>query len=196
MGWTFYNASGEALTNFGPVALTDLDIDGGTASGDAGVGADLFIMDNGAGGTNVKVTATEVATFIAAPTEASKANMEAEATGVIFVPPDLVKDSPGVAKGWVRINADGTIFGSGVDYNVASITDVSTGRRVVVWDTDFADTNYVCLGNQFFDNGNGGTLDWDSAGMAAGSITVRIRTSDATYSVVDMASCHAGFGDH
>ena len=64
MGWTFYNASGEALTSFGPVALTDLDIDGGTAIGEAVVGADLFIMDNGAGGTNVKVTATEVSTFI------------------------------------------------------------------------------------------------------------------------------------
>ena len=66
MAWTFYNASGEALTSFGPVALTDLDIDGGTAIGEAVVGADLFIMDNGAGGTNVKVTATEVATFIGA----------------------------------------------------------------------------------------------------------------------------------
>jgi len=194
MPWTFYNSSGEALTSFGPVALTDLDIDGGTDVGEAIVDADLFIIDNGAGGTNVKTAASRLKTYIG--TEASKANMEAEATGALYVPPDLVKDSPGVAKGWVRVNADGTIFGSGVDYNVASITDVSTGRRVVVWDTAFADTNYVCLGNQFFDNGNGGTLDWDSAGMAVGSITVRIRTSDATYSVVDMASCHAGFGDH
>ena len=101
----------------------------------------------------------------------------------------------GAAKGWVRVNADGTIFGSSVDFNVNTITDVSTGRRVVVWETDFADQNYVCLGNQFFDNNYGATLDWDSAGMAVGSITVRIRTSDATYSVVDMASCHAGFGD-
>ena len=192
--WTFYNSNGEALTSFGPVALTDLDIDGGTDIGEAIVDADLFIIDNGAGGTNRKTEASRLKTYIG--TEASKANMEAEATGALYVPPDLVKDSPGVAKGWVRINADGTIFGSGVDYNVASITDHSTGRRVVVWDTDFADTNYVCLGNQFFDNGNGGTLDWDSAGMATGSITVRIRTSDATYSVVDMASCHAGFGDH
>ena len=65
MAWTFYNSSGEILTSFGDtVELTDLDIDGGTAIGEAVVGADLFIMDNGAGGTNVKVTATEVATFI------------------------------------------------------------------------------------------------------------------------------------
>jgi hypothetical protein len=194
MPWTFYTATGQQLKST-VTNISNLDIDGATDIGAAIVDADLFIIDDGAGGTNRKTEASRLKTYIG--TEASKANMEAEATGALYVPPDLVKDSPGVAKGWVRVNADGTIFGGGSeDYNVASITDVSTGRRVVVWDTDFADTNYVCLGNQFFDNGNGGTLDWDSAGMATGSITVRIRTSDATYSVVDMASCHAGFGEH
>ena len=64
MGWTFYNASGEALTNFGPVALTDLDIAGGTDVGEAIVAADLFIIDNGAGGTNVKTAASRIATYI------------------------------------------------------------------------------------------------------------------------------------
>jgi hypothetical protein len=64
MGWTFYNASGEALTSFGPVVLTDLDIDGGTDIGEAIVDADLFIMDNGAGGTNVKTAASRIKTYI------------------------------------------------------------------------------------------------------------------------------------
>ena len=65
MGWTFYNASGEALTSFGPVALTDLDIDGGTDVGEAIVDADLFIIDNGAGGTNVKTQASRIKTYVA-----------------------------------------------------------------------------------------------------------------------------------
>ena len=64
MPWTFYNSSGEALTNFGPVALTDLDIDGGTDIGEAIVDADLFIIDNGAGGTNRKTAASRIATYI------------------------------------------------------------------------------------------------------------------------------------
>ena len=64
MGWTFYNSSGEALTSFGPVALTDLDIDGGTDVGEAIVDADLFIIDNGAGGTNVKTAASRLKTYI------------------------------------------------------------------------------------------------------------------------------------
>jgi hypothetical protein len=72
MGWTFYNASGEALTSFGPVALTDLDIDGGTDVGEAIVDADLFIIDNGAGGTNVKTAASRIATYIASKTASGR----------------------------------------------------------------------------------------------------------------------------
>ena len=64
MPWTFFNSSGEALTNFGPVALTDLDIDGGTDVGEAIVDADLFIVDNGAGGTNRKTAASRIKTYV------------------------------------------------------------------------------------------------------------------------------------
>jgi DNA-binding NarL/FixJ family response regulator len=63
MGWNFYNSSGEVLTNFGPVALTDLDIDGGTDIGAAIVDADLFIVDDGAGGTNRKTAASRIKTY-------------------------------------------------------------------------------------------------------------------------------------
>ena len=63
MGWTFYYSSGEALTNFGPTALTDLDIDGGSDIGAAIVDADLFIVDDGAGGTNRKTAASRLKTY-------------------------------------------------------------------------------------------------------------------------------------
>jgi len=66
MAWTFYNASGEALTNFGPVALTDLDIDGGTDIGAAIVDADLFIIDDNASGTNRKTEVSRIKTYIGA----------------------------------------------------------------------------------------------------------------------------------
>ena len=64
MSWTFYNSSGEALTNFGPVALTDLDIDGATDIGANIADADLFIIDDGAGGTNRKTAASRLKTYI------------------------------------------------------------------------------------------------------------------------------------
>ena len=49
----------------GSLALADLDIDGGTDIGAAIVDADLFIVDDGAGGTNRKVTASRIKTYAA-----------------------------------------------------------------------------------------------------------------------------------
>jgi len=47
----------------GGVAVADLDIDGATDIGAAVVDADLFIVDDGAGGTNRKVTASRIKTY-------------------------------------------------------------------------------------------------------------------------------------
>jgi len=48
----------------GSIAIADLDIDGGTDIGEAIVDADLFIIDNGAGGTNRKTAASRLKTYI------------------------------------------------------------------------------------------------------------------------------------
>ena len=48
----------------GSIPLADLDIDGATDIGAAIVDADLFIIDDGAGGTNRKVAASRIATYI------------------------------------------------------------------------------------------------------------------------------------
>jgi len=47
----------------GSLAVADLDIDGATDIGAAVVDADLFIIDDGAGGTNRKVTASRIKTY-------------------------------------------------------------------------------------------------------------------------------------
>ena len=47
----------------GSVAVADLDIDGATDIGAAIVDADLFIIDDGAGGTNRKVAASRIKTY-------------------------------------------------------------------------------------------------------------------------------------
>jgi hypothetical protein len=124
---------------------------------------------------------------------ATQAAMEAATSTTAFVSPARTQYHPGVAKGWVRIAAAGTIVSG--DYNVASITDTGTGHRTIVWDTDFADTNYTVFGNSFLDSGAGPIIDYDHSNIAAGSIPFRIRTSDATYSVADVASSNMAFGD-
>ena len=50
----------------GSIAVADLDIDGATDIGAAIVDADLFIIDDGAGGTNRKVTAARIKTYAGA----------------------------------------------------------------------------------------------------------------------------------
>ena len=64
MGWTFYNSSGQQLKNTGTTPLTQIDIDGGTDIGAAIADADLFIVEDGAGGTNRKTAASRIATYI------------------------------------------------------------------------------------------------------------------------------------
>jgi hypothetical protein len=48
----------------GSLALADLDIDGGTDIGADIVDADLFIIDDGAGGTNRKTAASRIKTYV------------------------------------------------------------------------------------------------------------------------------------
>ena len=58
-----------------------------------------------------------------AESEATKAEMEAETAGAKFVPPDLVRNSPGVAKAWVRWEQTGALpeaVGPSVDFEPVS----------------------------------------------------------------------------
>ena len=63
MGWTFYNSSGQKLST-AATSIDVLDIDGATDIGAAIVDADLFIIDDGAGGTNRKTAASRLKTYI------------------------------------------------------------------------------------------------------------------------------------
>jgi acyl dehydratase len=55
--------SGASITA-GTTPITALDIDGGTDIGAGLADADLFIVDDGAGGTNRKVAASRITTYI------------------------------------------------------------------------------------------------------------------------------------
>jgi hypothetical protein len=72
----------------GSIAVADLDIDGATDIGEDLVDADLFIVDNGAGGTNRKVAASRVKTYIGGGTSwqaVKTSNYTASAGEGVFV---------------------------------------------------------------------------------------------------------------
>ena len=58
------NVTGTTALADGTVNIAELDIDGGTDIGEAIVDADLFVIDNGAGGTNRKTAASRLTTYI------------------------------------------------------------------------------------------------------------------------------------
>ena len=182
----FYTGHSEAATEkFRFTSQGEIGIGG------ANYGSDGQVLTSTGGGTAV---AWECASG-GGPTEASKANMECEATGTLYAPPDLVKNSPGVAKGWVRIDGYGVIVGSACypdSYNITSITDTGTGDRVIVWDVDFSNTNYSTVGGFFGGTNSNIHLEWDCA--ATGSIVHRIR-DHAGDALIDMPTSTAAFGD-
>ena len=61
----------DTISTANKVSLAALDIDGGTDIGEAIVDADLFIVDNGAGGTNRKVAASRLITYVDANSSAA-----------------------------------------------------------------------------------------------------------------------------
>ena len=63
MPWTFYNSNGQRLSS-AATNISNLDIDGATDIGAAIVDADLFIIDDGAGGTNRKTEASRLKTYV------------------------------------------------------------------------------------------------------------------------------------
>jgi len=74
------------------------------------------------------------------PSQATKAAMEAETNEDTYVPPDLVKDSPGVAKAWGEASADGATLLA--NYNVGSLTDNGNGDVEFNYTTAFSSANY------------------------------------------------------
>ena len=79
------------------------------------------------------------------PAQATQAEAEAESNVDKYVPPDLIRNVPGVAKAYLRININGVIEAE--SYNIASVTDTGTGDRTVVFDDDFSNERYAWGGN-------------------------------------------------
>ena len=187
MPWTFYSATGQRLST-AATSIAVLDIDGATDIGAAIVDADLFIIDDGAGGTNRKTAASRIVTYVGANAAASQAEMEAASSNTVFATPGRTHNHPGVAKGWCTITAAGAL--SSPSYNISSVTDTGTGSRVIIFDTDFSSVIYSATAALMTDSNNDTQLAYSSA--AAGQIVCQIYNSG---SLDDRISGHAFFGD-
>ena len=185
MPWTFYNSNGQRLSSASTSAAL-LDIDGSLDEmGAAIVDADLLIIDDADGG-NKSVLASRIVTYVAANAQAVQSDIEAETNQDTYVPPDLIKHSPGVAKAYCKINATGALIAN--DYNIATIGDTGSGDRDVNFTIAMDNANYstqVTLNSQ------------DAALVAASTQTtadVRIISGNTSMSLADHWQSMVVFG--
>ena len=137
----------------GGFPLTALDIDGGTDIGEALVDADLFIVDNGAGGTNRKTAASRIKTYVAdvTLTTAAQTNITSLGTLSALTVDDVAIDGKVI-----------TMTGSSSD--TAVITAGTNGTlSIVTTDDSAAAANITITADGTFE-ADGTTITLDSSG--------------------------------
>lgn len=156
----------------------------------AGVSSDRLILGNGlftptaTGGDQGANTINASSIFddgvqILVIPQATQADIEAQTNGDTYMPPDLAKHLPGVAKAWCQWEQDGThaILAS---ENITSVTDGGgVGDTDLVIATDFSGSNYAILAT----GGDGGGSDNAflaspaTNNPAAGTLTINMHTN-------------------
>ena len=188
------DVSGTVTLADGSLAIADLDIDGGTDIGEAIVDADLFIVDNGAGGTNRKTTASRLKTYIGSISQANQAALEAQTNEDTYAPPDLMHHHPGMVKAWCKWDIAATVNAS---HNVSSVTDSATGLWTINWNTDFSSVNYAVACSWRDDNDK---VEFQCSGGSSAAGTYEFKLVNGGGSFVDAAAADdmhvIALGDH
>jgi hypothetical protein len=122
--------------------------------------------------------------------QANQSAIEGETNEDTYIPPDLIKHSPGVAKFYVKFNYSGTVQGTA--YNTTSVADNGTGDLTVTIADDFSSANWVA--GYTTETAYTRSTNIESGGQAAG--TLRIRTTDNNGTASDGNYAHVfGLGD-
>ena len=164
------------ISTAGKVDIGALEIDGGTDIGEAIVDADLFIVDNGAGGTNRKATASRVATYTTAEavgtantwTAGQRGEITALSDGSTITIDMADSNNFSVTLGGNRTFANPSNDTAGQCGSIF-ITQDGTGSRTASWGTD-----------------------WDFAGGTAPTLTTTAAAVDRIdYIILDSSNIHA-----
>lgn len=153
----------------GNAATISLDLNGLSAAAVSVANDSIAIIDaNDSNGTRKESVVDLVAaiagtgltasngqlTASSGPSQASTSDIVDETNQDTYVPPDLIKHSPGVAKAWCHWEMVGT-HSIKDSYNVDTVTDGgSVGNTDHVWLTAFSSINYVVVGGGEWDQGS------------------------------------------
>jgi len=160
----------------GSLALVDLDIDGATDIGAAVVDADLFIIDDGANGTNRKVTAARVKTYMGAEGGAfSLANLDIDGAtdigaGIVDADLFIIDDGAGGTNRKVAASRIKTYIGSSTAADDLTIGDaailLTTSSGNITVDAAANDSDIIFKGTDGGSDTTFLTIDGSAAGDA------------------------------
>ena len=120
-----------------------------------------------------------------AESEATQTEIEGETATAKFVPPDLVKHSPGVAKATWNGNANVAPMAEHASYGIDSFTDNGVGDHTFTFDTAFSSVNYSWAASA-------GHI----AGELVGGITVNQYDADASARTTTTLRIYVAYGHY
>ena len=170
------SVTSSATISGGAIALAAIDIDGGTDIGAAVADADLFIIDDGAGGTNRKVTASRVKTYMGAEGGAfSVSNLDIDGAtdigaGIADADLFIIDDGAGGTNRKVAASRIKTYIGASTAADDLTIGDaavtLSTSSGNITIDATANDTDIIFKGTDNNSDITMLTLDGSEAGAA------------------------------
>lgn len=111
-------------------------------------GTDWAVIAAGTDGYHLRAKGAAIPVWEAATTvvQAVQADIEAETNEDTYIPPDLLKFHPGIAKAWAFVDRSaGTPSLSAPDYGVASVTDDGDSNTIVTFSTAFSTAVYSVI---------------------------------------------------
>lgn len=133
------------------------------------------------------------------PVQAVQAGIEAETNQDTYIPPDLMKFHPGIAKAWVKFAYTAGAPVASASYNISSLTDSATGEATINFTTSFSSANYAAVGTALGTTGNADAqYNLSYGSQTTGSIltiTTSIGDASSNSTIADQTQWHAFFGD-
>ncbi len=178
----------------GSINIADIDLDGGTDVGGAIADADLFLIDDGAGGTMRKATASRIKTYMGAATgEFSVANLDIDGAtdiGAAIVDADLfiIDDGAGGTNRKVTASRLKTYAQTGVSSAADDITagdaavSLTTTSGNITIDAQAGDSDIIFKGTDDSSDITAATFDMSDGGaliLEGGVIDVKNRGSQS-----------------
>jgi len=154
----------------------------------AGTKGLLFVATDGSKDISYDNGSAWVEDIASVISQASQSEAEGEDNVDKYIPPDLIKNSPGVAKSWCSITGAGLL--DSPDHGIATIGDTGTGNRDINYTTALSGSVYTIASSIQVN-----TDDTHEKFTTETTADVNLIISNDAGTVADIATGQVWFGD-